>query len=176
VSGNNNPYSGTWNVVLGTLVASGKAALGTNTITIGTNGALQANYSINNPAGRLILNGRLNLTQTLRFNSVSVNGTMLAPGQYSFAQLNGTYPANFPASWMAQPGAPTTSASGSLIVGLPITLNTSWNGVQLDLTWAGSGKLLQATNLSGPWLTNTTALSPFPVTPNAPQMFYRVQF
>jgi autotransporter-associated beta strand protein len=176
ILGGNNFFSGTWNVVLGTLVASGNSALGTNTITVGTNGALQANYSINNPAGSLILNGRLNLTQTHRFNSVTVSGTPLAAGQYSFAQLNAAYPSNFPASWTAQPGASTTTASGSLIVGLPLTLSSSWNGSQLTLSWAGSGKLLQATNLAGPWLTNGTAQSPFPVTPSQPQMFYRIQY
>jgi hypothetical protein len=174
VSGGNNTFSGTWNVVLGTLVASGNGALGTNTITVGSSGALQANYSINNPTGDLILNGRLNLTQTHRFRSVSVNGTSLAAGQYSFAQLNAAYPANFPSSWTAQLGAPTATASGSLIVGLPLTLNSSWNGSQLTLTWSGLGKLLQATNLAGPWLTNVAAQSPFFMTPSGPQMFYKI--
>jgi hypothetical protein len=176
ISGSDNTFSGTWNVVLGTLVASGNHSLGTNTITVGSNGALQANYSINNPGGDLILNGKFNLTQTHRFHSVTVNGAPLSAGQYSFAQLNAAYPANFPSSWTAQPGAPTTTASGSLIVGLPTTLNLSWNGSQLTLTWQGSGKLLQATNLAGPWLTNASAQSPFPVTPSQSQMFYRVAY
>jgi hypothetical protein len=176
VSGGNNTYSGTWNVVLGTLVGSGSGALGTNTITVGANGALQANYSINNPQAGLILNGRLNLTQTHRFGSVTVNGTPLTAGQYSFAQLNAAHPANFPANWLAQPGAATTNAAGGLIVGLPLTLNQAWNGGQLTLSWAGSGKLLQATNLAGPWSTNATAQSPYPVTTTGPQMFYRLIF
>jgi autotransporter-associated beta strand protein len=176
ISGGNNIFSGTWNAVVGTLVASGDDALGTNTITVGANGALQANYSINNPQADLILNGRLNLTQTHRFRSVSVGGVTLLPGQYSFAQLNAAYPANFPATWTAQPGAPTANASGSLIVGLPLTLNPMWNGTQLTLTWSGSGKLLEATNLAGPWLTNAAAQSPFIVLPSAPQLFYRVKF
>jgi hypothetical protein len=137
---------------------------------------LQADYPINNPAGGLILNGQFNLTQTHRFRSVTVNGTPLAAGQYSFAQLNAAYPVNFPANWTAQPGAPVTTASGSLIVGLSLTLNSSWSGSQLTLTWPGLGKLLQATNLAGPWLTNNTAQSPFPVTPSQPQMFYRIQY
>lgn len=176
ISGNNNTFSGTWNVVLGTLVASGNCALGTNSITVGTNGALQANYSINNPAGGLFLSGRLNLTQTHRFGFVSVNGTPLAAGQYSFAQLNAAYPANFPSSWIAQPGAPITTASGSLIVGLPLTLNSSWKGSQLTLAWSGTGKLLQATNLAGPWTTNVTAQSPLTVIPADPQLFYKIAY
>ena len=176
VSGAHNNFSGTWNVVLGTLVGSSPGALGTNTITVGTAGALQANYSINNPAGSLILNGRLNLTQTHRFKAVNVNGAVLPTGQYSYAQLSAMYPANFPANWTAQPGATNTTASGGLIVGLSLTLSPSWNGSQLTLTWAGSGQLLQATNLSGPWLANATAQSPFLITPATPQMFYRVQY
>jgi beta-glucanase (GH16 family) len=44
------------------------------------------------------------------------------------------------------------------------------------LTWSG-GSLLQATNLLGPWTTNTTATSPLTVTPSAgvQQEFYRVK-
>ncbi|MDB6019539.1 MAG: coagulation factor 5/8 type domain protein [Pedosphaera sp.] len=175
VSGNHNSFSGTWNVVIGTLLANGAGALGTNTITVGPAGALQANYSLDNPAGDLILNGRLNLTQAHRFHSVTVNGATLVSGQYSFAQLNAVYPANFPANWVAQPGAPTTNAAGSLIVGLPLTLNIARNGTQLLLTWAGSGKLLEATNLLGPWSTNAAAQSPFPITPSEPQKFYQVK-
>jgi beta-glucanase (GH16 family) len=46
----------------------------------------------------------------------------------------------------------------------------------LVLTWS-AGSLLQATNVSGPWTTNSAATSPFTVTPSAgvPQEFYRVQ-
>jgi beta-glucanase (GH16 family) len=44
------------------------------------------------------------------------------------------------------------------------------------LTWSG-GNMLEATNLLGPWTTNTTATSPFTVTPSpgVQQKFYRVQ-
>jgi hypothetical protein len=44
------------------------------------------------------------------------------------------------------------------------------------LNWSG-GYLLQATNLLGPWTTNTTATSPFTVAPapNVQQQYYRVQ-
>jgi len=41
------------------------------------------------------------------------------------------------------------------------------------LNWA-AGTLLQATNLFGPWVTNS-ALSPFRVSPTNTQMFYRLE-
>jgi len=116
------------------------------------------------------------LTQDYRFRAVTIGGVSLAPGQYSFAQLNAAYPANFPATWLAQPGAAVTNASGSLTVGPPVSpvLTSSWDGVQLTLTWAGSGKLLQAADLAGPWTTNAAASSPFVVTPTEPRQFFRV--
>ena len=55
----------------------------------------------------------------------------------------------------------------------PITLQ--WNSTLMQLNWSGNGMLLEATNLSGPWATNTSAVSPFQVVPSAPQKFFRVQ-
>jgi len=45
---------------------------------------------------------------------------------------------------------------------------------ELQLQWS-TGVLLQATNLAGPWTTNTSATSPYPVTPSAPQMYYQIK-
>jgi hypothetical protein len=45
---------------------------------------------------------------------------------------------------------------------------------RLRLEWTGSGTLLEATNVVGPWITNT-APSPVLINPIYPQMFYRVQ-
>ncbi len=55
-----------------------------------------------------------------------------------------------------------------------VTLAASWSGTSLILNWPGNGKLLEATDLAGPWTTN---LSPQPViaNPNLPQKFYRVR-
>jgi hypothetical protein len=55
----------------------------------------------------------------------------------------------------------------------PVTLQLGYVGSSLQLTWP-SGTLEQATNLTGPWTTNS-APSPFTFTPSAPQMFYRVK-
>lgn len=55
------------------------------------------------------------------------------------------------------PPSPTITSSGSnLLVSWPI------------------GTLLQATNLTGPWITNT-ATSPLTVTPTGPRLFFRTQ-
>jgi hypothetical protein len=55
-----------------------------------------------------------------------------------------------------------------------IALTNKWSGANLVLSWPGNGKLLEATNLAGPWTTNFST-SPVTVTPNQPQKFYRVQ-
>jgi len=55
-----------------------------------------------------------------------------------------------------------------------VTLANQWNGANLMLSWPGNGKLLEATNLAGPWTTNVSA-SPVSVTPSAPHKFYRIK-
>ncbi len=55
-----------------------------------------------------------------------------------------------------------------------VTLTNRINGASLVLSWPGNGKLLEATNLAGPWTTNVSA-SPATVTPNQPQKFYRIR-
>jgi autotransporter-associated beta strand protein len=157
IAGTNNPYTGTWNVIAGTLVGSAPGALGTNTITVGTNAALQTAYGLNNTNGTLILNGRMNLTQNDTFRAVSVNGTSLAAGTYSFSQLASAYPANFPATWVGQTGADTsTSASGSLTVlgastaSNPTNLTFTVSGSTLSLSWPGDhlGWIAQSNRVS----------------------------
>jgi len=55
-----------------------------------------------------------------------------------------------------------------------VTVTNQWSGANLVLSWPGNGKLLEATNLAGPWSTNV-APSPVTIVPNQPQKFYRVQ-
>jgi len=55
-----------------------------------------------------------------------------------------------------------------------VTLTNQLNGANLTLSWPGNGKLLEATNLAGPWTTNVSA-SPASVSPGLPQQFYRIR-
>jgi hypothetical protein len=54
----------------------------------------------------------------------------------------------------------------------PPTLSLSRSGAGLTLTWS-SGILLEATNLTGPWTTNSSS-SPYVITATGPQKFFRV--
>jgi hypothetical protein len=64
------------------------------------------------------------------------------------------------------------AASLALAAAPPVTLQL--DPATLQLTWS-QGTLLQATNLTGPWTTNSSP-SPFTITPSSgPQMFYKVK-
>jgi len=151
IAGTNNTYTGEWNVVIGTLLGTTPGALGTNSITVGTNGAFQASYDINNPDASLILDGRMNLTRDHTFGSVTVTGTNLASGTYTHAELAAAFPANFPASWTGQTGATgETTASGSITIpggtaSYPTNLVSSYSGGMLSLSWPSTheGWILQ---------------------------------
>ena len=144
ISGSSNTYSGTWNVVQGALLGTGTNSLGTNTITVGVNGALETTYDIHNPNGSLILNGQMFLHQNDTFGSVAVGGNALAPGAYSFTTLAATYSNYFPVTWPPQMGAASFSTgSGSLTVlgsvpriswtnPAPITYGTALGSNQLN--------------------------------------------
>jgi hypothetical protein len=178
ITGTSNTFSGRWNVAQGTLLGSGTNSLGPNDITVAATGALETLYDINNSNGSLILDGQMFLHQNDTFKSVTVAGTPLAAGTYSWAQLNSTYSANFPATWTLQAGSTTNAGSGSITVltgGSQVTLGFQFNGSSLTLTWS-QGILLEADDVTGPWTTNLTASPPsFIVTPTAPRKFYRIQ-
>ncbi|HWH70331.1 MAG TPA: hypothetical protein VNT26_13175, partial [Candidatus Sulfotelmatobacter sp.] len=178
IAGSANTFSGNWNVVIGTLLGTAPNALGHGDLTVGTEGALQTTYDINNPTGNLVLNGRMYLNQNDKFRSVTVGGVALAPGTYTFAQLNASYPNNFPTSWTPQAGAEAiTTGSGSLTVygdtPPPVNLQFGLSGSNLRLSWS-QGVLLEADAVTGPWTTNTTASSPFTINPTGAKKFYRV--
>jgi Concanavalin A-like lectin/glucanases superfamily/Immunoglobulin I-set domain len=182
ITGTGNTFTGQWIIDQGAVVAAGANSLGTNNINVGVSGlnaALETLYDIHDPAGSLTLGptGQLFLHQNDSFASVTVNGTPLANGVYTFAQLNGTYPANFPATWTPQAGSPVNTGSGSLTVGVttaPVVIQSQFSAGSLTLNWS-QGTLLQATNVTGPWVTNgsTPPYSVMPAT-NGPQMFYRI--
>ncbi|HEU5126186.1 MAG TPA: LamG-like jellyroll fold domain-containing protein [Verrucomicrobiae bacterium] len=55
-----------------------------------------------------------------------------------------------------------------------VTLTNQLVGANLKLSWPGNGKLLESTNIAGPWKTNFTA-SPVLIVPSEFQKFYRIQ-
>jgi hypothetical protein len=121
ITGSGNTFAGQWIVDQGALVGAAAGSLGTNNIIVGTNGlaaAVETLYDVNNPQAKLILgaNGQMFLHQSDTFKSVSINGTLLAPGTYSFAALNGSYASQFPASWTQQNGSVVTAGSGQITV------------------------------------------------------------
>jgi alpha-N-arabinofuranosidase len=180
---NTNAYCGTWNVVQGTLLGSGNNALGTNSITVGTNGVLETSYDINTPAASLILNGKMLLHQNDTFNNVAIGGTAVFAGTYSFAYLSSNYPACFPTTWTLQSGSSISNGSGSLTVLAgpppPLLSYQQLAGSSLVLSWSngGLGIILQATNLNGPWSLVSGTGSPYTNTasPTIPQMFFKLQ-
>lgn len=177
VTGTTNTFSGPWNIVAGTLLGSGVGSLGTNSITIGTNAAFEVGYDLNSPQATLTLDGRMYLHQNVTFHRVYVGGVQLSAGVHTVAELSANYPNAFPATWTLQDGSSVAAASGTLTVldgPVSVTLQVQTAPGGLVLSWP-QGTLLQATNVTGPWVTNAAA-SPF--TNNnltAPQMFYRVQ-
>jgi hypothetical protein len=64
----------------------------------------------------------------------------------------------------------------ALYLGVPgsATLTIVPSGSHVILTWPG-GKLLEATSLTGPWVTNNAAASPYTVSAAGAGKFYRVQ-
>ncbi|HXI69920.1 MAG TPA: immunoglobulin domain-containing protein [Verrucomicrobiae bacterium] len=176
ITGTSNTFTGQWIVDQGALVGMGAGSLGTNTIVVGTSGltaAVETLYDINNASGGLVLgaNGMMLLHQNDQFASVTVNGTSLANGTYSFATLNSTYPANFPASWTLQNGSAVATGSGQIVVGnsppsSPHITNIGVSGTTLSVSAAngaagGPWMLLQSSDLTLPlsqWLTNSSGV------------------
>jgi len=141
IAGTNNTFNGAWSVDSGTLVGSTPGALGTNSITVSANAALQTTYDLNDTNATLNLNGRLNLTQNDTFRNVVVNGNTLAGGTYLFPALAAAYPANFPTNWTGLTGVETlTNGAGSLtvlgsIASNPTNITFSVSGTTLTLAW-----------------------------------------
>ena len=112
-----NNYSGTWNVVQGPLIATGTNCLGTNSITVGANGALETLYDVHSTNANLALSGVMYLHQNDSFHSLILGSSALVAGTYTAAQLCSTYPAYFPSNWVGHYGSMIqTNATGSITV------------------------------------------------------------
>jgi len=172
ITGTSNTFSGQWIVDQGTLVGVGVGSLGTNGITVGADGltaAVETLYDLNDTNASLTLgaNGVMFLHQNDHFASVSINGTLLANGTYSFATLNSAYPANFPATWTLQNGSSVATGSGQIVIGNSPPSSPNFTGIAIsgtslsisatNGTAGGAWILLQSTNLTLPlsqWTTN----------------------
>jgi len=66
-----------------------------------------------------------------------------------------------------------TIYNGALGILPPVTLQATRSGNGVQLTWA-LGRLLEAPSVTGPWTTNSGAVSPYTTTATGPQKFYRV--
>ena len=121
--------------------------------------------------------------------NVTVNGVVIAsfnpgPGAASYSDYAATFTATAPTQTVAFVGTDLAGGDKTVFIDnvciitpyplAPPSLNLQQAGGNLVLNWS-SGMLLQATNLAGPWTTNTQAASPFTLAPIAPQMFYRLQ-
>ena len=122
VESTNNPFSGNWNVVSGTVVGSGTNSLGTGGITLQNNAQFEVYYDISNRSAGLVINGtgKVYLHQNLFFDHAVIGGTPLAVGTYTAAQLANQFPNNFPANWtqsvLTEVNTTPGVSSGSLTV------------------------------------------------------------
>ena len=183
-----NTFSGQWIVKAGWLLGAAANSLGTNSISINPGWAvpmppwdpstvdvpgpaiLEVNYNLNSAGTLTLINGgQFKLHQDCCFAAVNVEGTPLTAGTHYYAELAAQYSVNFPAG-----------GSGSITIRPydtsppPVRLQMQLSGTSLQFNWS-QGSLLQATNVTGPWITNNSATSPWTVAPTAAQQFYRVQ-
>jgi hypothetical protein len=94
-------------------------------------------------------------------DNVYVLGTFMATNTIQGIQFNeaeGGYVSAVVIRRLVAPPSPTIQKSGS-------NLQVSWS----------TGTLLQATNLTGPWIPNN-ATSPLTISPASPRLFFRTQF
>ena len=92
--------------------------------------------------------------------------------------LVGTFTASSTDMTIQQNLLPSGSGSFSALVVRTLTPSAPVivrSGSSLQITWT-AGTLLQATNITGPWTTNSSTPSTITITPTAPQMYYQVQF
>jgi hypothetical protein len=92
-----NLFSGDWVVQGGYLKGTGVGSLGTGNILVGNGALFEVNYDIQTPGTLTLLGGNsvMVLHQNCQFSAVTINGTALPPGNYSYADLAAQFPGNF---------------------------------------------------------------------------------
>jgi hypothetical protein len=96
IDSSNPAFTGDWTLNAGWLKGAGVNSDFTLTSSEGPS-TLDLDYDLFNAAGSLVLSGtssKLVVDQNLTFGAVTINGTSLAPGTYSAADLNASFDAN----------------------------------------------------------------------------------
>lgn len=169
-----NTFSGQWIVQCGWLQGTNANSLGSNSSIVvdpDYTGYLAAMPNASSPAGPALLEvnydlatsgtltlvngGKMNLHQNCAFAAVTIEGTPLSPGTYSYAQLGASFPNNF------LPGG-----SGSITVAVlsgppgptavPLGLTAMAGNAQASLFWnaslgATNYNLMRSTTNGGPY-------------------------
>jgi len=100
IASSNGAFSGNWTLNAGWLKGSGANSLGTGNFTLTSSegpSTIDFDYDLSSPSRSLVLTGtasKLVLDQNLTFGTVTINGTTLAPGLYTYAQLNSQFDSN----------------------------------------------------------------------------------
>ena len=111
----NNPYNGNWLIQGSYLKGTGEGSLGTGNIVIGNSAIFEVNYDIQG-SGALTFSGSNSLMilhQDCQFGAVTINGSALASGTYTYAQLAAQFPGNFAAGGSGSITIPASLACGS---------------------------------------------------------------
>ena len=175
-----NTYSGTWIVQCGWLQGTNANSLGTNSsILVDPNytGYLASMPNASSPAGpalfevdydlttsgtlTLVNGGQMNLHQNCTFSGVTIEGTPLSPGTYSYAQLSANFPNNFlpggsgsiTVAVSSGPPGPTAVPSGLAATAGNARVNLFWNAS----AGATNYNLMRSTINGGPY-TNVASL------------------
>ena len=159
LTGGNNPFSGRWIVRSGLLRASGAGSVDFASITLtATNAGIipqfEPMYDVRS-AGVLTLTngGQIILHQVCSFSSVFIDATPLSPGLHTYADLNASYPANFPAggsgSLSVQPPAPPSTPTNIVVINGDSQVTLSWS----PANFAASYNVKRSDSSSGPYFT-----------------------
>jgi hypothetical protein len=90
------------------------------------------------------------------------------------AYVVGTFTATNTTQTISLNGNPGCYLCCVIVRALAATPAIQWSGSNLQVNW-DYGTLLEATNLSGPWMTNTTPPPLYLVNPTNPALFFRTQ-
>jgi len=156
---------GAWHYYVGTFDSA------TTTRTLYVDGVVQnvttgdASYTLS-PNSRLVLGGRFNPPGVTNAIDGAANFT---GGLLYDVRIYNTAISEAQQAYLAAPGV-------SALPTQKITATVTTPG-QMQLSWLNGGKLLEATNVVGPWVTNQAATPPYTVlTTNNPAQFFRILF